>query len=419
MPGPVEAWRQSYREASKLVKGNVEVLTGFNANIDVIHRNFNTPDEEPELYENVESREQLLRTLRYCLENSENREVECSGVELEGEMEKVGGQAAIFSNFIAGTGNTVIFYTPFLSRELAEEMDEKILFPVEEKGEFYLKNVQDAVNSDKTKKNHIFEFNSGDRSGRLILSGSIKGFGPYFESSVESNMALIESNIDCCILSGFHDADGNAEAKLEKSARQLSEIEPPIHIEYVHDEDTAAKIIEDVVPGAESLGIDETELAEILDLMGEDGKKPFNFGEAFSALTTLIEQLGVSRIHLHTYRYHLCVAREDYTTEVSRIRDSMLFGELAAIQLSENGEIPGKKGIEDFEPDYSMNGIESMRNFGEYHGLEDFQSKGIAKIDGFKLAGIPTLINEDPERTVGMGDIISSGAFSSEFKSFD
>lgn len=420
MQRTVEKWKEKYRESRELAGKNVDVMTGFNANIDVIHRDYDIPDVEPNHPEDVESRKELYSVLQYCIENLENHEVDYSGFSVEEEgVERIGGQAAIMSNFLSGDGNAVIFYTPYLSGELAEKMDEKILYPVEDEGEFYLKNVQDAVNSDRTKRNHIFEFENG-RTGRLILSDSLKGFGPYFESSVEEYMPLIESNIDCCIFSGFHNADGNIDAKIQKASQQIADIEKPIHIEYVHSPDIGEKVLEKIVPETDSLGVDETELDEITSMLGIEGEKPFNFGEAFSALKELIEELEISRIHLHTYRYHITVTRESYRTGLERIRDSMLFGEVSAIRLADKGKIPDEKEVAETDPgNYVVNGIETLEDFGEYHGKPGFSEEGTAEIDGFKVVGIPSLVHEDPARTVGMGDVISSGAFSSEFKSSD
>jgi len=87
----------------------------------------------------------------------------------------IGGQAGIMSNFLAKTGNGVIFYTPLLSEDLSSRIDDKVLYPVMD-GEFELKNVRDASNTDRTKKNHIFEFDSKESTGRMILSDTLKGF---------------------------------------------------------------------------------------------------------------------------------------------------------------------------------------------------------------------------------------------------
>mgnify|MGYP006300470371 FL=1 len=63
-----------------------------------------------------------------------------------------------------------------------------------------------------------------------------------------------------------------------------------------------------------------------------------------------------------------------------------------------------------------MKGVQQIREFGEFMDLKKFERRGYADLDGYRVAGIPVLIHPDPERTVGMGDIISAGSFGSEVK---
>lgn len=356
----------------------------------------------------------MKSTLAYCQENGENHEVNYSDLEVEGGKKYIGGQAGIVSDFLAQTGNSAIFYTPYLSQELAEMMDERVLYPVSEEDRFVLKSVRDSVNSDRTKKNHIFEFDSG-KTGRLILSDSLRGYGPYLPKPVEDNREVLEENVDCFFLSGFHNASGNVEAKIRKAEKQLSEIEKPIHLEYVHDSGTSKLVVENIIPEVDSLGLDETELGLLCEMKDVDCPDNPNFGEAFAALKQLLEKLDLERLHLHTYRYHIAVEKQSFGASLEELRGSMLYGEVCAIQSAEKGRIPDSDDVRDFDMDEKhLQGVEQLEDFGDFHGIEDFSTKGIAEIDGLKVAGVPVIIHEDPKRTVGMGDLISSGAFSSE-----
>ena len=410
-----QKWIERYRQSIDLLDKNSSVFTGFNVNLDVIHKERFEPDQEAELLEKVENMDDLKAALRYCRENGENHELDYQNLEIDGGDKHIGGQGGIISNFLAETENEVILYTQFLSDEIAEMMNERILYPVKSEDVFYLKNVQDAVNSSKTKKNHIFEFEA-DRSGRLILSGRIKGYGPYLPQDIEEELPLIQNNIDSCIFSGFHNVTGNKLAKLKKAGNQLSKIEKPVHLEYVHKgAETSKMIVEHVIPEVDSLGLDETELGELLNLLDIDQKDSFNFGESFSALKKLIRRLELSRIHLHTYRYHITVTESSYEQDKETIRDSMLYGELAAVQSAENGEIPDKKDIREFNMENkNIQEVQELADFGNFHDLKEFARTGTAEVEGYKVAGIPIINHHDPERTVGMGDIISAGAFSTE-----
>jgi ADP-dependent phosphofructokinase/glucokinase len=293
-------------------------------------------------------------------------------------------------------------------------IDERVLYPVYENGEFVLKSVRDSVNSDRTKKNHIFEF-KGEKTGRLILSDSLKGYGPYLPKPLEENLEMLEENVDCCFFSGFHNASGYMQAKIRKAKRQISRIEKPVHLEYVHDPDTSKLVVEHLIPVVDSLGLDETELKLLCEMENVDCPDKPNFGEAFVALKQLLEKLELERAHLHTYRYHIAVEKQPFGASLRKLRDSMLYGEVCAIQSADRGMVPDSEDIQDFDMDGKhLHGMEQLEDFGEFHGLDNFASKGTAEVDNLKVAGIPVIIHEDPERTVGMGDLISSGAFSSE-----
>lgn len=416
-------WIENYKNSTHLAEKSVDVLTGFNANIDVIHQvsdlEIDLSDTKTELVEKLSELDEFKSSLKYCIENSENNEVDIGDLEFKFEGEQsVGGQGGIISNFLAGTGDGVIFYTPLLSEELALKIDEKVLYPVID-GEFMLKNVQDASNTDRTKKNHIFEFSNNDSTGRLIVSDTLKGFGPYFRKGVEENLEIIQDNIDCAVFSGFHDVVGNKEAKLKKSAEQIQIIDKPVHLEFVNkNSETTSLIIKHVLPEVESFGLDESEFESLIELLSieKDTSDNLNLGKAFNAAKKIIERFKLERIHLHTYRYHLTVTTEDYATPADKIRESMLYGELAAIQAADTGHIPEADDILDFDmKNKEINGLHELHHFADFFDLEDFEQTGIAEIDGFKVVAIPTIIHNDPEKTVGMGDIISSGAFTSEF----
>lgn len=417
-----EKWIEKYRSSTEMVNKPADVLTGFNANIDVIHQvselNLDLKDSEQKLIKSLNNTEDLKSSLKYCINKSENNEVDKGNIELKLEGDEyIGGQAGIISNFLAKTGKGVIFYTPLLSEELASNIEDKVLYPVID-GEFMLKNVRDASNTDRLKKNHIFEFNNQGDTGRLIVSDTLKGFGPYFRKGVEDNLDFIQQTVDCAVLSGFHDIEGNKVAKLKKAARQVNMIDKPTHLEFVNKNlETTSLILEHLIGEFDSLGLDESEFKAIVKHLDIDSiSGDLNLGEAFSCSKKLLNRFNLDRIHLHTIRYHIIVVKQDYATPMEKLRKSMLYGEVAAIQAADKGELPSKEDIETFNMENKeINGLQELEHFEDYFNLEDFKESGMAEIDDFKLVAIPTIIHRDPEKTVGMGDIISSGTFSSEF----
>ena len=417
-----DIWIQRYRDHCRVPEtDNVDVLTGFNANIDVLYDledlELDLEDVEAENLDTISNINELKALLKYASKNSLNEEasLENPDYSFSGGQETVGGQAGIMANYLSGIGNSVIFYTPFLSQELADLINVNVLFPTVE-DEFFLKNVRDASNTDRTKKNMIFEFDS-DKTGRVIASDSIKGFGPYFRKSIVDEFEEMDKNLDRVLLSGFHDIEGNKEAKLEKARKQLDQIETPVHMEYVNtDRERAEKIIKKIMPKLDSIGLDEEEVKQVNKILNsEEFEDEITAGEAFELAKDLIESHGLSRCQIHTYNFHLTVVEDGYPVETEKIRDAMLFGEISAIKSADKGGIASRNDFKDLEmDDKHIKRLDMLEDFENFFEIDDFAREGTGKVKDYRVAAIPTIIHEDPKRVVGLGDIISSGTFVGE-----
>lgn len=419
-----DQWRVKYQKTFHLLDGNqVNVLTGFNANIDLLYRledlELDLSDAGSELANPVEDEDDLKSCLKFCVDNSTNKEVNRKNFREEFSVEPVrrlGGQGGIMANYLSGFNNYVTFYTPLLSEKLAELLNDNVVSPAVE-GKLLLKRVQDCVNTDRTKENTIIEFKS-EKTGRLIISDKVKGFGPYFRSAIEDNLDVLEQDLDRIILSGFHNVDGNFETKLDKARKQLDMLETPKHLEYVSmEEKKAEKILEDILPVFDSVGMDESEAFQVAEMFDMNPDEELSLGESFKLAKKLIEEKDISRCHIHSYRYHIVVTDKDYPIEKSKIRRSMLFGSASAIQLADQGTLPDMNDMKNFELEGKhVHRLDELENFGHHIGEEDFAETGMAEHEDLNVVAIPTLIHEDPKRLVGMGDVISSGTFIGELK---
>lgn len=410
-----EEWAEKYRKAVEETDFDSNVLTGFNANIDCStsykELEINTEDVEAEKKNSVGSEEDLKKILKFCRDSRTNQEVELDfEVDIEGE-EQLGGQGGIMANFLSKIGNRSAFYTPFLSENIADLMESEVVYPVID-DTLTLQSIEDAVNSDRTKKNYIIEFE--EESCRLILSDSIRGFGPYFRKSVEEKLSETRGSIDRMLLSGFQDAEGNIEAKYGKAEEQLKKIEVPKHLEFVSKGEKKDKLmIENIAPHFDSVGMDEQELRHVSEALNIDLGEA-SLGHVYKASKEIIEETEVTRVHVHTLKFQCVVAKESYPVEAQDIRRGMLFGGLAAVSMAEKGEIPDMEDISFNSDDMHLNRLEELEHFEDFFNLENFLETGIAQIDGYTVVAVPTVIHEEPKRLVGMGDLISSGAFVAE-----
>lgn len=395
------------------------VLVGFNANIDVKYSvedlGLDLEKVDAENLDSVESQEEFLSLLKYCIENSKNKEVNYQNFEpeVEGGVEEIGGQAGIMANFLAKNGNNTVFYTPFLSDKLVENLDERMKYPVNTGNNLELLPIKEAGNTDRTKVNRIFEFD-GEKTGRLILSDKLRGFGPYFRKGVEDHIDELNEGLDRVLLSGFHNADGNVEAKMKKASEQLVHIDAPIHMEYVDLSDKLNLLEEYIFPHIQSIGLDEYEMKSLEKALNVqlDNEEP-SLGEAFQFAKFFIEEFGLERVHIHTYRYHLNVTHRDYPLSPEKIRKSMLYGETCAVRMADKGEIPEKYEPLDFDNKH-VKKLDDLEDFEDFFQMEGFTESGIGSVDGYNVVAIPPVIHEDPKRLVGMGDVISAGSFVKE-----
>lgn len=413
-----DIWRDRYQETDG-ENPEANVLIGFNSNIDVKYSvedlSIDLETVEPEDIEEVNSREDFLSLLAYCIENGKNKEVSRNGLDpgFEDGKEDMGGQAGIMANFLADKTHETVFYTPFLSEKLVENLNSSLTYPVNAGNGLELVEISEAVNTDRTKVNQIFEFD-GEKTGRLILSDKLRGFGPYFRKGVEDHIQELDEGLDRVLLSGFHNADGNIEAKLEKSSQQLEKFDTPVHMEYVDLSDKLNLLEKYIFPHVESIGLDEYEMKSLEEALEVelDEEEP-SLGEAFQFAQFFINEFDLSRVHIHTYGYHLNVTTEDYGVSPEKIRESMLYGETSAVQMADKGEIPEEAEALSFENKH-IRRLDDIEDFEDFFNLEDFVETGIAKIESLNVVVIPPVIHEDPKRLVGMGDVISAGSFVKE-----
>ena len=308
-----DTWRLRYEKVDN--PNQKKVLTGFNVNIDYIYKyseiDTDLDDVEQEKMDRIEGPSELNKVLKYCIENNENMEVRGRYMarEFEGADKNIGGQAGIISNFLSKTDHYSGLYTPFLSQEIVDLLEDEIIYP-EADGRLHLKRIRDAVNTDRTKKNMIVEIDEG-KSCRLIVSDRLEGFGPYFRKGIEARLDDLSEEFDGFIFSGFHDADGNFEAKIDKAQIQLEGINRPKHLEFVGMEDEKSRIImEKLIPEFTSIGLDESEALQIGRLVGKDFGDELSLGEAFQLSKKMIQEKNLERIHIHTYRYHVTVLND-------------------------------------------------------------------------------------------------------------
>ncbi len=176
----------------------------------------------------------------------------------------------------------------------------------------------------------------------------------------------------------------------------------------------------EILPQMHSLGLNEAELITWLDDFGsaEVGRRidTDNAPEAvLEGIHVIAEATGVPRIHLHNLGYYLVLA-DDRAGEPEAIRQGLLTGATAAAIRALTGRPARCDEIRPL-PEIALRDMSraAMERIGVAIGAsKEFVETGIGTYRGRNVIMVPTRIVENPVRTVGLGDTISSASWLAE-----
>lgn len=380
----------------------------------------------------------------------------------EADEHRMGGQSGIIANLLAQLGVTTIVYIPNLSHVQSRRFyNQNILFPLrsEDLGVVSLRNITKCGQDDAiTKINWIFEYEEGlnfpiekldefitaPRSNRLIIAGRPAGLMPGFSDELESYLPELGSLVERAILSGYqYLTKDNVESWMTREQRLLGKFisrnpHLRIHLEFasISDEYVRKTILEKAKSYIHSLGCNEVELGTILHDLGEfEAEKLVLQAESiehiYEGMMIVKKKLGIKRFHLHTLSYHIALMDPDYSEKVTieSAQNAILYSALIGTAKTLVGEFTSRN-IKEFEINMatqmpvSYTGIKNLEKIaiklkedGEIDNIKEFLKSGLVQGELWKLF-VPTQLTppEDLKSTVGLGDSISSTAFTFDIK---
>lgn len=449
------SWDGLYASAFEKVRGRIgnvgKVLLAYNTNIDAVHYLDSEDLEErvrragidevlkysEELPENIKSVPQLLGSILWSVKRGKAAELFVESCPVRFYMKRwgwnelrMGGQVGIMANLLGGVyGVPVIAHVPQLSRLQASLFkDGPIYVPKVVDGEVKLVHPREFGGEEESCFHYIYEFPRGfrvldfeaPRENRFIGAADDYNTTLFIRDEFREHFDEIASNAELAVVSGLQalTAENYAEPfeTIRANLEVLNERNVPVHLEFAFTPDeTVRKAILDLLPKFWSVGLNEVELASIMEVMGERklaekllADDPVDPVAVTEAMLKLAEKTGVKRIHFHTYGYYLALT--EYRGEF--VRDALLFAALAAAAKAKLGDVPSINEVVeamDVPVNKKVEPVEEtlVREYG--------MKEGVAEVNGFQLAFIPTKIVEKPKSTVGIGDTISSSAFVGEF----
>jgi ADP-dependent phosphofructokinase/glucokinase len=353
------------------------------------------------------------------------------------DVERMGGQAGIIANLLASLDfKRVIVYTPHLARRQAELFVSRpnLLYPVVEDGKLTFKHPREAYReNDPIKVNRIFEFRAGTRfklgnetitvpfSGRFIVSARFESIRIYTEEALKPFLPEIGEGVDGAILSGYQGiklrySDGkDANHYLRKAKEDVMLLkrrkDVKVHLEFasIQNRDLRKKVIYNLFPLVDSVGMDESEIAYVLNALGYPrlSERIFTYNRIEDSVLggkIILDEMNLEILQIHTIYYLMYITSKDNPLSEEELRKSLEVGTTLAAARASLGEIRSPE-------DYRVGLNVPFNERGEYVKLRFEEAK--RRTREYKVVIIPTRLVKKPVSTVGLGDTISAGAFTS------
>lgn len=364
-------------------------------------------------------------------------------------QESMGGQAGIIANQMAALGAHSVVYTALLSPKQASMFFPEVDAPVVRGGELSIVGAREAARpQDELKENWIFEYAKDERfelgghvittprANRVILATRPKGAVMAFDPETEQFLPDLGKAVDVAFLAGFHYApaeEGALREYLESSmanVRRLKSANPSLrlHFEYVPmSADEAEKtMLKAVASEIQSFGINENEIKRVLRIYGyEQEREAIDSNECsytlYDGSLKIMEELGFERFHLHNLGYYVVLVKKPYSVPLQQVREACLYASsVNAIKAKYGGYVRPEQLPEAGEIALSSIGFKQLEVFAEEmkrRGVDvpgDFLEEGILEFASHAVLIVPAHVVPNPVSTVGMGDTISSSAYSYE-----
>ncbi len=442
----------SQLEADIAALEGLPVFVAYNANVDAIVRvdeelaSFLDRPSDPgsELPSSpLHSKRELAAAIAHTMAAGRGDEIAMSHAfaatlesQLEPDSQQMGGQAGIMTNLLTALGTAPITYTYLVSeRQLSMfEHPDEVRYPAVEGGQVRYVPLPEAVNTDRTKINWVFEFREGDdffgvtalENTRFIAASRPPEFD-LTAGELDERIDQVGDEVDGALLAGYHNlTPDHVEDGYEETHRHAREVirrlrsggNVDVHVEYAvtHDDDLRASMYEWILPEATVIGADTHELTMLhgdaeIDAVSEPPSEatPFESDEIldhYRMLEAVREELGVDCIQLHAMEYHLAVMESYHSPEA--LRRGLEFAAVNAAAKAARGEITAPEDLEtglEYEP--SAMGREAIDLLAEHTG--ETADDGVLATP--TVAACPNRVVDEPAGTVGIGDIVSASSF--------
>lgn len=463
-----EKWLEYYKTApAQLGKmGEVKgLISAFNANVDAVIKVSGKSIEKiisenkldlSEIFKDgensIQSNEDAIRGFLQCFQEGKAEEwlIEDKAVfnwlnETVGyDKLQMGGQGGIVANVMAVCGvNSVYVHCASSPKEQSQLfLDLENLLTVDENGQLAQASTVDRRN-DLPLIHWIIEFDKGDtinlggktytcpKANRFIATYDPLNFKLHIDEQFSNCMAKDDVNSEYIILSGYqmlHEnlKDGTKGAdKIDASKIMIKEWRKSssnnlLHLEVASTQDKVVRkhLIDSLVESVDSLGFNERELIDMLEVIGEDElaakcEANINAENMFEAMLKIYEYTECPRMQLHMFGLYLTLQKKGFRISPIQNRNGMQLAATVAAAKAGTGAINTKDVLLWAQghkvSDVGLNELNNLQNFmSEKFGENDLLETGMYENESIEVIAVPTILIEKPVTLVGMGDTISS-----------
>ena len=345
---------------------------------------------------------------------------------------QMGGQGGIVANVLGILGvNKVKAHTNSLPKEQAEQflkLDNIVSYDEngQEKPAYQINRRQDVPMI-----HWIIEFDKGDKvvvegkefvcpkANRFIATYDPLNLRLVFDENFVRETTGIPA--EYVVLSGMHalTSNNNGVALVEKVLPIVNAWHKHgavVHLEIASTQDIVVRkaILQKLATNVDSVGINERELIDILEVTGEEKLakaccENCHAENLFRALLRVKEILKTPRIQLHFFGLYVTVQNKSFRITPEQNRNGMMLAATVAAGKAGTGDINHKENLMwAYGQKVSDVGLAELKTIADIIEDEQFMDTGISQYAGFDIIAVPTILVEKPVTLVGMGDTISS-----------
>jgi len=357
---------------------------------------------------------------------------------------QMGGQGGIVANVMAVCGvDPVYVHTASSPKEQSKLfLDLPNLKNVDENGK--IRKAHDiSRNNDIPLIHWIIEFDKGDtininnktincpKANRFIATYDPLNFKLHIDEAFNEKMSGVSTEYEYIILSGYQmlqnqlpGGDSGIE-RIEESKKIVQQwrennSQHILHFEIASTQDKTIRkhLINSLAKEVDSLGFNERELIDILEVTGETElaeqcEENTSSSNLFMAMLKVFSYTTCPRIQLHMFGLYITIQKRGYKVSPIQNRKGMQLAANIAASKAGTGSIDSKDVLlwskDQFVSEIGLKELKSLsETVEEEFGINNIFEEGIFVNDEIEIIAVPTIIIENPVTLVGMGDTISS-----------